>query len=321
MIALSEKPRVIVSACLLGNLVRFNGQHSRDRFVDSLSEFFQLDTTCPEVEAGMGIPREPIRIVQDGTAKLIGVQTSKDYTDLLEDFSSRKISDLRCQAIDGFIMKQKSPSCGLFSVKNYLPNGHPQGRRAGIFGEQLMAGFQNQPIEEEGRLNDPLLRESFLMRVYAHHRLRNLFRGEPSPGEIVDFHSKEKLLLLAHCQKTYRHLGRMVSNPKAYEAAEFKEEYVRCFMEALRSKYSHRSYINVIQHCFGYVKADVTPDTKRHFMKVLNEYSQQIIPLSSILGVLESLIEQYQVEYLKQQTFFSPYPRELKLRNFTMGAT
>ena len=321
MIALSEKPRIIVSACLLGNLVRFNGQHSRDRFVDSLSEFFELDTTCPEVEAGMGIPREPIRIVQNGTARVVGVQTSKDYTDLLEDFSSRKISAFRRQAIDGFIMKQKSPSCGLFSVKNYLPNGHPNGRRAGIFGEHLMASFQNQPIEEEGRLNDPLLRESFLMRVYAHHRLRSFFRNEPSAGEIVEFHSKEKLLLLAHCQKMYRHLGQMVSNPKGYKPADFKEEYVRCFMEALRSKYSHKSYINVIQHCFGYVKSDVTPDTKRHFMKVLSEYSQQMIPLSSILGVLESLIEQYQVEYLKQQTFFSPYPRELKLRNFTMGAT
>ena len=114
MIASTEKPRVIVSACLLGNLVRFNGQHSRDRFVDSLSHFFELDTTCPEVEAGMGIPREPIRIVQDGTARLIGVQTSKDYTELMEDFSSRKIRTLRTEAIDGFIMKQKSPSCGLF---------------------------------------------------------------------------------------------------------------------------------------------------------------------------------------------------------------
>ena len=319
MIALSDKPRVIVSACLLGNLVRFNGQHSRDRFVSSLHEFLEIDTTCPEVEAGMGIPREPIRIVQDGGTRVVGLQTSKDYTELLEDFSSRKVDSLRRQPIDGFIMKQKSPSCGLFSVKNYLPNGHPQGRRAGVFGEQLMENFHHVPIEEEGRLNDPLLRESFLMRVYAHHRLRGLFAGAPSAGEIVAFHSKEKLLLLAHCQRSYRHLGRMVSNPNGYKADEFKQEYVQCFMEALGNKYCHKNHVNVIQHCFGYVKDDVTPETKHHFLKVLNEYSRQIISLSSILGVLESLIAQYQVDYLKQQTYFSPYPQDLKLRNFTTG--
>ena len=319
MIALSEKPRLIVSACLLGNLVRYNGQHSRDRFVKSLEDFFELETTCPEVEAGMGIPREPIRIVQNGTARLLGVQTSKDYTDVLEEFSSRKIQIFRHQPINGFIMKQKSPSCGLFSVKNYLPNGHPQGRRAGLFGEHLIESFPEIPIEEEGRLNDPVLRESFLKRVYAHYRLRKFFATEPRVGEIVQFHSKEKLLLLAHCQESYRHLGKMVSNPKSYEAQEFEEEYVHCFMKALGKKYCHKSHFNVIQHCFGYVKSDVTSDTKIHFLEVLNQYYQQMIPLSTILGVLESLISQHQVEYLKQQTFFSPYPRELKLRNFTLG--
>ena len=321
MIALSERPRIIVSACLLGNLVRFNGNHSRDKFIIRLQDFVNFDTTCPEVEAGMGIPREPIRIVDDGTTKVLGVQTSKDYTSVLTEFTSRKISNLQKEEIDGFIMKQKSPSCGIFSVKNYLPNGHPQGRRAGIFGQKLVEEFSNPPIEEEGRLNDPVLREVFLRGVYAHHRLRMLFKEEPSARQIVEFHSKEKLLLLAHCQRSYRHLGKMVSNPNGYRPSEFREEYIGTFMSAIRNKYSHKNHVNVIQHCFGYVKRDVNSATKRHFMQVLQQYEQQIIPLSSVLTVMESLIEQYQIDYLKQQTYFSPYPNELKLRNFTLGAT
>ena len=182
MIALSERPRIIVSP-VSGNLVRFNGNYSRDKFIIRLQDFVNFDTTCP-VEAGMGIPREPIRIVDDGTTKVLGVQTSKDYTSVLTEFTSENIQFTKGE-IDGFIMKQKSPSCGIFSVKNYLPNGHPHGRRAGIFGEAGGRVLQ-LPIEEEG-LTDPVLREVFLRGVYAHHDCVCYLRKSRPPDKSSNF--------------------------------------------------------------------------------------------------------------------------------------
>jgi len=314
----SQSPiKVGISSCLLGQQVRYNGGHKLSTLcTGDLSRFFEFVPSCPEAGAGMGIPRPPIRLVGDPAApRAVRVEDSSiDFTDALKQYSAQRIPEL--QDLCGYIFIKNSPSCGLFRVKVYRDNGTPQmesGR--GIFANELTRAMPLLPVEEDGRLQDPVLRENFITRVFAWHNWHQLKEAGLSAKALTDFHARYKYTLMAHSPQDYQTLGRMLADAGRQEPTELGGRYFSALMQALQQKATRRSNTNVLMHIQGYLKKHLRPAEKQSMTAVIEQYRKGIVPLVVPVTLLRHHFHQHPDPYIERQAFLQPYPDELSLRN------
>jgi len=309
--------RIGVSSCLLGQKVRFDGGHKRDAFlVDTFGRFVEWVPVCPEVEVGMGTPREAIRLVRDGeSVRLLGVKSATDHTAPMRTWAVRRVETLAGELLDGYILKKDSPSCGMERVRVYDPNGAPSRTGRGLFAEALLARLPLLPVEEEGRLSDPRLRENFVERVFAHHRLHDLFASRWTVGSLVRFHTAHKLALLAHSPAAYATLGRLVAGAAALPRPALRTEYERGFMAALEVMATPRRHVNVLQHALGYLRTRLDEESRGELAASIEDYSRGLVPLVVPITLLRHHVRRCGVEYLAGQVYLEPHPKELMLRN------
>ena len=307
-----------VSACLAGEKVRYNGDHKRSGFVvNNLDQFFHLKPVCPEVAIGLGVPREPIRLVGDGdNYRVVGTDhPENDFTEQLEEYGQQVARSLE-RNISGYILMQKSPSCGMERVKIYHLNGNPAGASGpGRFARALMETSPLLPVEEEGRLHDPVLRDNFFVRVFAWHRWQHEMRDNPTHAGLVAFHAAHKYLIMAHSPQNYRKLGQMVSIGKKKPIEELASEYVALFMETLRFKANRKSHTNVLLHLLGYMKKTLSEESRKTLLEIIEQYRTGMIPLVVPITMLRHFLNIHGSEYVKEQVYLQPHPEELGLRN------
>ncbi|MCG7496209.1 DUF523 and DUF1722 domain-containing protein [Vibrio sp. Of7-15] len=308
--------QVGVSACVLGHPVRFDGGHKRHRFtVEELSEFFNFTPLCPEVSIGLTVPRPTIRLVKKGehTELVATKDPSIIYTENMNRFCDKHIPTL--EDMCGYIVCAKSPTCGMERVKLYRENGHTiPGGTMGMFTQKLIDNMPWLPVEEDGRLQDPVLRENFIFRVFALNDLYNSVSENLSIKSIVDFHSRYKLTLMAHSRVDYTALGSLVANIKGRDLDEFFHEYRSLFMAALKKRTNKKTNTNVLMHCQGYFKKMLNKQEKEELSKLILDYRAGIVPLLSPLTLINHYLNRFPNAYLTSQVFLQPYPEKLRLR-------
>jgi uncharacterized protein YbgA (DUF1722 family)/uncharacterized protein YbbK (DUF523 family) len=316
--SLREAPvRLGVSACLLGQEVRYDGGHKRDPFLtDVLARFVQWVPVCPEEEAGFGTPREAMRLErQPGGIRLITVRTRRDVTSALVDTAHRRARALTAEGLDGYILKKDSPSCGLHKVKLYAPGGPGERSGRGLFASALTQALPALPVEDEGRLHDPRLRENFIVRVFAHQRLRTLLSGAPRAGDFVRFHTRHKLQVMAHSPAGYGRLGRMVAAMKGRVPQATAAEYAAAFMDALSAMATPGRHVNVLQHMAGYFQRLIGDDSRHELGTSIADYQRGLVPLVVPITLVLHHARAQRVQYLLDQVYLQPHPKELMLRN------
>lgn len=307
-----------VSSCLLGAEVRHDGGHKRDPIItDVLGPYFKYIPVCPELEAGMGVPREAVRLVGDvGRPRMRGVNSLTDHTRQMERFSRARVKALMKLNLSGFLLKSKSPSCGVQRVKLYNPDGGFAGKKArGIFARHVQDGMQHLPVEEEGRLRDPLLRENFIARVFCYNRWQRLLRQKLTPGRLVDFHTAHTLVILSHSPEHCRRLGRLVAAPKNQTPARLAVSYANLFFEALRHLATPRRNTKVLQHIAGTLKNMLAKDDREELIEIIDNYSRGLAPLVVPLTLINHHARKHAVAYLSRQVYLNPHPTELLLRS------
>jgi uncharacterized protein YbgA (DUF1722 family)/uncharacterized protein YbbK (DUF523 family) len=313
-----DRPRLGISACLLGDQVRFDGGHKRDPFLtDILSPHVCWVRVCPEVEVGMGTPRETLRLERrDGRAiRMVTTRTGIDHTDAMSAWARRRLSELEREHLSGYVLKKDSPSCGMEKVKVFGASGLPQRTGRGIFAEALLQRFPNLPVEEEGRLSDPRLRENFIERVFAYQRLRRFFAGRWTVAGLVAFHTSHKMGLLSHSTAGYRELGRLVASAKGMPRARLRAEYESRFMKTLTLIATPSRHANVLMHMAGHLKKRLDGPSRQELLTTIDEYRRGLVPLVVPLTLLRHHARHHDVVYLLGQTYLEPHPKELMLRN------
>lgn len=305
-------PIVVISKCLEFDACRYNGARLSDAFVRKLQPFVIFLPVCPEVEIGLGTPRPVIQLYRDGDrVALYQPSTGRDLTEDMNGFSEKWLSGIK--EVDGFILKRKSPSCGVrsaklrHSIENPMTASH---KESGLFAAQVLARFDGKAIEDEGRLNDIQIRHHWLTRLFALASFREL-KKRPSAAKLVDFHSKNKLLMMAYSQTGMREMGTLVASLKSRPIGEIFDTYGRLLEAALARQAGVKQNINVIQHALGYFKNDLTAKEKALFLNTLESYREQLVPLSTMLVVIKAWGAKYERPYLTEQTFFEPYPERL----------
>jgi uncharacterized protein YbgA (DUF1722 family)/uncharacterized protein YbbK (DUF523 family) len=313
----SQKIRIGISSCLLGENVRYNGGNSKDRYItDTLSEFFDFYPVCPEVECGFGVPRESLRLVGDPAApRLMTSRTGVDHTDKMLAWAGKRVRELEQEALCGFIFMKNSPSSGMQRVRVYTERGMPSRRGVGMFARAFMENFPLIPVEENGRLNDPGLRANFVERVFVFRRWRKVLEGKRNRGRLVNFHTRHKLLIMSHSQEQYRAMGRLVAEQKTYPIAELHDRYQDLLMNALRLKTTVKKNTNVLMHIQGYFKKQLSADEKQETLEIIHRYHDGYVPLIVPVTLLNHYVRKYDQPYLKEQYYLNPHPMELKLRN------
>ena len=313
----SHPIQIGISACLLGDQVRYDGGHKRLPFAtDELSRHFNFVKVCPEQAIGMGVPRPTIRLV--GAPDDPRLQGSKegpelDVTDQMQVFASDMAGKLG--HISGYILCAKSPSCGMERVPVVSETGQGLGKvGVGIYARKLMEALPLLPVEENGRLNDLPLRENFVLRVVAYSRWQALQADGLTVSALQEFHRRHKFLLLAHNQSIYRELGPLVADTVANNLDDNAGEYIRRFMDALKKPANTKNHRNVLMHIQGFFKEHLEKDDRAQLTKVIEDYSDELLPLLVPLEMLAMFLKKYQVDYLLDQYYFEPYPRDLKLR-------
>ncbi len=309
--------RVGISSCLLGKKVRFDGGHKQDSsLVHTFGRWVEWVPVCPELEVGMGVPREAVRLVeQAGQIRMIAPRSGTDWTEPMRELSSGRVEALAEAGLDGFVLKKDSPSCGMERVKIYRDAGMPTKTGVGLFAAALLARLPSLPVEEEGRLNDPRLRDNFVERVFAHHRLRRLFGGRWRIGDLVRFHTAHKLQLLAHSPAAYQNLGRLVAATKGMSRDQVRETYAREFMAGLKVIATPRRNANVLLHILGYFKKLLDAEDRAELLGLIQDYRAGLVPLVVPVTLLRHWVRVHRVEYLAGQTYLEPHPKELMLRN------
>jgi uncharacterized protein YbgA (DUF1722 family)/uncharacterized protein YbbK (DUF523 family) len=309
--------RVGISSCLLGEAVRFDGQHKHDAYVTgTLGRVFTLVPVCPEVAIGLGVPREPIRLVGDPAAPpAVGVRNAaRDVSDALRAYGRRMAGELG--DLSGYILKRGSPSCGMERVKVYRgKGGMPARQGVGLYAAELMAARPHLPVEEEGRLGDPGLRENFIERVYACHRWLALLAGGASPARLVEFHNRHKLALMAHGPELTRRLGRLVAEAGRRGRAGLIHEYEAEFMALLKRRATRKLHANVLHHLMGYLKRVLDGEDKAELLEVIAAYHRREVPLVVPLTLLRHHFRRHPHPCVLGQTYLAPHPAELMLRN------
>jgi uncharacterized protein YbgA (DUF1722 family)/uncharacterized protein YbbK (DUF523 family) len=308
--------RLGVSACLLGQEVRYDAGHKRESFVaDVLSRYFQLVPVCPEVAIGMGVPREPIRLEGSAEApRAVGVKIkSLDVTDQLRDYGREMAG--RLADISGYILKSKSPSCGMKRVKLYAANGQMSKAGTGIYAAEIMRTKPLLPVEEEGRLDDPVLRENFIGRVYAYRRWQELHREGLTPERLVNFHVAHKLLLMAHSRQYLAKLGRLVADAGSRPTGELAQEYGALFMQALSQRATRRRHADVLYHLMGYLKRTLDSEDKQELADTVEAYRTGLVPLIVPITLLRHHFRRHPHPYVEQQLYLTWPPAGLSLWN------
>jgi uncharacterized protein YbgA (DUF1722 family)/uncharacterized protein YbbK (DUF523 family) len=306
-----SKPRIVVSKCLGFAHCRWNGLTISDEFVDRLKPHVEFTTTCPEVEIGLGVPRDPIRVVmQSGTLHLKQPATKADVTDKMNAFCKSFLSSI--EEIDGFILKSRSPSCGVKEVKIYpgMEKSAALKKGSGFFGAAVMEKYPTIPVEDEGRLRNFVIREHFLKRIFTLARFRSVKKTQKMK-DLVKFQAENKFLLMAYNQKEFRIMGRIVANQEKKPAASVYEDYESHLYSALANTPRYTSYINVLMHAMGHFKDKLNKEEKAFFLDLMSKYREGKAPLRSDLDVLLSWGVRFGENYLLDQTFFNPYPDEL----------
>jgi uncharacterized protein YbgA (DUF1722 family)/uncharacterized protein YbbK (DUF523 family) len=314
---MSTKIKIGISSCLLGNDVRWNGGHKRDRYLtDTLGQFVEWVPVCPEVELGLGIPRETLRLVGDPeNPRLLTTKTKIDHTDGMKKWARGRLEELAGEDLCGFVFKCDSPSSGMVRVKVYGKGGMPQKKGVGIFARAFMDRFPLVPVEDDGRLRNPLIRENFIEQVFTLKRWRETRTRRSCVGNVVDFHSRNKLVLMAHSPKHLKTMGAMVAGGKAMGCRPLYHEYETLLLEALRLKTTVKKHYNVMLHMLGYFRKDLTADEKQELLEVMDHYKQLLVPLVVPLTLFNHYVRKYDQPYLAQQTYLHPHPVDLKLRN------
>ncbi|WP_409318826.1 YbgA family protein [Pseudomonas sp. KCJK9016] len=312
----ASPPKIAISACLMGAEVRYNGGHKESRLcTHTLTEYFDFVPVCPEVAIGLGIPREPIRLVGDPDhPRALGtVHQKTDVTDELAVYGEKMADELN--DICGYIFMQQSPSCGLERVKVYHPNGSPIGSGRGIYARAFCDRHPDLPVEEAGRLNDPVLRENFITRVFAYSDWQQVLRQGLSRRALTDFHSRYKYLLMAHNPVQYKALGNLLGNMGRNDPVEIGPRYFSQLMTALSTCATRRTHSNVLQHISGYLKRTISAEDKQEMQHVIGQYRHGIVPLVVPLTLLKHHFRQHPDPYIAQQVYLQPHPENLSLRN------
>ena len=326
MSELLEPIRIGISSCLLGQKVRFDGGHKRDSFLtDTLGRYVEWVPVCPEVEVGMGTPRETVHLVRDlsrtsqaaegGSLRMVAPKSGTDWTDRMVAYAQARVGKLASMDLSGYVLKKDSPSCGMERVKVHAPGAMPERTGTGLYAAVLRARMPTLPVEEEGRLCDPRLRENFVERVFAYRRLRTLFGGRWSVGQLVRFHTAHKLVLLAHRPAAYASLGRLVARAREKPRAELQAEYERTFMEALSRVATPARHANVLQHMAGYFRDQLDPDSRAELLASIEDHRNGLVPLIVPITLIRHHVRRLGVEYLQGQVYLAPHPKELALRN------
>jgi len=312
-----EPLRIGISACLLGRKVRFDGGHKHDRYLTgTLGLYFDWVPVCPEVEAGLPIPRPTLRLeLHDGDVRMVMPKEGRDLTRAMRSYAKSRAAALAKEELSGYLLKKDSPSCGMERVRVYKEQGRPNRNGRGLYAEALLARFPHLPVEEEGRLHDPKLRENWITRVFAYHRLRGLWKRRWTIGDLVRFHTAHKLLLLAHSPKDYRELGRMVAAAKRIDRQELRTGYESQFMAALSKMATRAKNTNVLQHVLGFFKKDLDAGSRRELLGHVQDYRLGLVPLVVPLTLVAHYVRLLDVEYLRDQLYLHPHPKELALRN------
>ena len=312
-----EKIRLGVSACLLGETVRYDGGHKLDRFfTDTLGQYVQYVLVCPEVECGLGVPREAMHLEGNpDSPRLITSRTKQDMTDRMIQWALKRVIELEKEDLCGFIFKSDSPSSGMERVKVYNEKGMPIKKGIGMFAKIFMEHFPLFPVEDEGRLHDPGLRENFIERIFTLKRWREVLGKKKKRGNIVDFHSKHKLLILSHSPKHYQMMGKLVAQAKDLRLKELYQQYQTLLMGSLQLKTTTKKNANALQHTMGYFKEQLSSDEKQELLEVIDHYRKEYIPLIVPITLIHHYVRKYNQPYLRQQVYLNPHPLDLQLRN------
>lgn len=315
---MENKIKLGISSCLLGNKVRFDGQHKYDQWlVEVLGPYVDYVPVCPEVGCGLPVPRESMRLVGDYQKPLLlTTKTQVDITPQMQDFCNREVPRLATEQLCGFVFKSKSPSSGMERVKVYPMKGGAASKTGiGIFARAFMEAYPLLPVEEEGRLHDPVLRENFIERIFVMQRWLELISGKPKAGDIVNFHTRHKLLIMAHSVVHYRSLGKLVAAVKDYSVEDFSQLYLQELMAALSRPATRAKHQNVLQHILGYFKQELTTDEKAELLEIIERYKSGNYPLIVPITLLNHYVRKYDKAYLAEQFYLNPHPVELNLRN------
>jgi uncharacterized protein YbgA (DUF1722 family)/uncharacterized protein YbbK (DUF523 family) len=312
-----EKIKLGISACLLGENVRYDGGHKLDRFLtDTLGQYVEYIPVCPEVECGLPTPRESMHLEGDPESpRLVTSRTKQDMTERVVDWAKKRVVELEKEALCGFIFKSDSPSSGMERVRVYNEKGMPVKKGVGMFARIFMEHYPLLPAEDEGRLHDPKLRENFVERIFTLKRWREVLKKKESRGTLVEFHTEHKLLILSHSPKHYRIMGKLVAGAKGIPLKELYQQYQTILMEALQVKATPKKNANVLMHMMGYFKEQLSSDEKQELLEMIENYRQEYIPLIVPVTLINHYVRKYNQPYLKQQAYLDPHPLELQLRN------
>jgi len=311
--------RIGMSACLTGQEVRYNGGHLNDSFLmGTFSKYVEWVPVCPEVEIGMGVPREEIRLTGDPAhPKLVGSRSGQDHTVKMLNWAGKRVTELADENLDGFIFAKESPSCGLYRVRVYPDNNPvPVRNGTGMFARALTENMWDLPVEENGRLHDSRIRENFIEQIFTRRRWRRMLETDPSPNGLVKFHTAHKLTFMAHSNKYYREAGRLVAVAGTLPWKALIAQYSMLMVDCLRCIATPKRNTNVLLHLMGYLKRDLSTEDKQEMLDLIEAYRMENLPLIVPLTLLRHHLNRNPVpEWVNQQVFLSPYPEELMLRN------
>jgi len=312
-----DKIRLGISTCLLGENVRYDGGHKLDRFLtDTLGQYVEYVPVCPEVECGLSVPREAMHLEGDPESpRLVTLRTKQDMTERMVSWAKKRVVDLEKEGLCGFIFKSDSPSSGMERIRVYNEKGMPVKKGVGMFATIFMDHFPLLPVEDEGRLHDPKLRENFVERIFTLKRWREVLAKKESRGNLVDFHTQHKMLILSHSPKHYQIMGKLVAQVKGIPLKELYQKYQNILMEALQLKSTPKKNANVLMHMMGYFKEQLSSDEKQELLEVIDHYRREYIPLIVPITLVNHSVRKYDQSYLKQQVYLNPHPLELQLRN------
>ena len=311
------KIRLGISTCLLGEPVRYDGGHKLDHFLtETLAQYVEYVPVCPEVECGMPVPREAMHLEGElESPRLVTIKTGIDKTDQMTAWANKRVSELEKEKLMGFIFKSDSPSSGMERVKIYNGKNMSVRKGVGLFARQFMEHFPLLPVEEEGRLHDPALRENFIERVFSLARWRELIDERENPGTLVEFHTKHKFLVLSHSTRHYKEMGRLVAGARRHPIKSVLEEYQKQFMEALKLRATPKKHANVLMHMVGYFKNQLSSDEKSELLEIIDQFRRELVPLIVPITLVNHYVRKYDQPYLREQYYLRPHPMEMRLRN------
>jgi uncharacterized protein YbgA (DUF1722 family)/uncharacterized protein YbbK (DUF523 family) len=312
-----EKIRLGISACLLGQNVRYDGGHQLDRFLrDTLGRFVDYVPVCPEVEMGLPVPRDTLRLVGDAEApRLVFSKSGEDVTERMTCWAEKRLAGLEREGLCGFIFKARSPSSGMARVKLYDRRGVPNKNGVGLFARLFMERFPLLPVEEDGRLHDPRLRENFIEAIFTFRRWRDLLEQKATSAGLVAFHARHKLLMMSHSVELARRMGKLTAEAGKRPAVELFGDYQQLLMQTVRTLATPAKHCNVLQHALGYFKRQLSRDEKQEMLQIIDQYRHGLVPLAVPLTLLNHYVRKYQPPWLDEQAYLHPHPTELHLRS------